>query len=48
LIFLKKIALKKHTTAITIQMAKDFLDTVDTDGDGKISKEELFNYYKKD
>jgi Ca2+-binding EF-hand superfamily protein len=29
-------------------MAKDFLDTVDTDGDGKISKEELFNYYKKD
>jgi Ca2+-binding EF-hand superfamily protein len=28
-------------------MAKEFLDIVDTDGNGKISKEEFFKYYNK-
>jgi Ca2+-binding EF-hand superfamily protein len=27
-------------------MAKEFLDVLDADGNGKISKEEFFKYYK--
>jgi Ca2+-binding EF-hand superfamily protein len=46
LTFLKRIAIKKQKGAITVQMAKEFLDVLDADGNGKISKEEFFKYYK--
>jgi hypothetical protein len=37
--FLRRVAPKKQRKSITIQMAREFVDMLNVDGNGKISKE---------